>query len=472
MNAEINPIIKLQQTFDAQQAAHITQQFPSLEERKQDLKKLETLLKENQKQIADAINKDFGNRAFSETGLLELFTSIDGIKDAQKRVKKWMKPQSRHTSIWFMPAKNKIIPQPLGVVGIIVPWNYPLFLSMGPLTAALAAGNRVMIKMSSNSENLANLLRKLFNETFSSEKISIVSNQKGIGSTFTKLPFNHLIFTGSGDTGRKVMEAASKHLTPVTLELGGKSPTIIADNYNVKEAATRILGGKMFNAGQTCVAPDYVFVPEDKKELFIKSAKSIVAKRYKSSDHSDYTSIIDDESFERLEKTLADAKEKGAELTNLIPASEPNADTRQFPIHLVDNVTNDMLVMQDEIFGPILPIITYKNISEVFEYINKNDRPLALYLFSKSKITQEAVLQNTISGGVTINDVMFHVGQHDMPFGGVGESGMGHYHGKEGFESLSKMRPVMMQAQLPATKLFYSPYSGFAKRVINMMINH
>jgi coniferyl-aldehyde dehydrogenase len=471
MNSEVNPIIKLQQTFQLQQDAYLKQQFPSLEERKSDLQALQDLLKNNQHEIADAINKDFGNRSFAETGLLELFTSIDGLRDARKRVHKWMKPQKRHTSIWFKPAVNKIIPQPLGVVGIIVPWNYPLFLSIGPLTAALAAGNRTMIKMSSNSHNLATLLRHLFSETFPEDKVCIVSNQKGIGSTFTKLAFNHMIFTGSGYTGRQVMAAAAQNLTPVTLELGGKSPTIIAEDYSIKEAVSRLLGGKMYNAGQTCVAPDYVFIPEAKKSEFIASAKAIMAKRYKSTDTQDYTSIIDAASFQRLSDTLQDAKDKGAELINLIPASEPNAENRKFPLHLALNINQEMAIIQDEIFGPLLPVMTYKNLSEVYKYINQHDRPLALYMFTNDKKIQTEILRNTISGGVTINDVLFHVGQHDIPFGGVGESGMGHYHGKEGFDSLSKMRPVMKQFSHPATKLFYAPYSGLAKRIIKLMIN-
>ncbi len=471
MNSEINPLIKLQETFDLQKNAYLAQQFPSLEERKQDLKNLELILKKYQVEIAEAINKDFGNRSIAETNLLELFTSIDGIKDAHKRLKKWMKPQTRHTSIWFKPAKNQIIPQPLGVIGIIVPWNYPLFLSMGPLTAALAAGNRAMIKMSSNSQNLANLLREKLAEVFNEDKVCVVSNQKGIGSTFTKLPFNHMMFTGSGPTGKQVMAAAAQNLTPVTLELGGKSPTIIAEDYKMKEAVSRLLGGKMYNCGQTCVAPDYLFIPEGKEEEFVSAAKAIMKKRYVSTETQDYTSIIDEASFTRLSDTLADAQAKGARIEKLIPSSDPDPVTRKFPLHTVLNVTPEMTIMQDEIFGPLLPVMTYRSLDEVYAYINDHDRPLALYMFTNDKKTQTEILRNTISGGVTINDVLFHVGQHDIPFGGVGESGMGHYHGKEGFETMSKMRPVMKQSAKPSTKLFYAPYNGLAKHMMKYMIN-
>ncbi|WP_234494202.1 coniferyl aldehyde dehydrogenase [Vibrio maritimus] len=454
-----------------QQSAFKEAPFISRELRRANLLKLEKVLRDNQAAICEAIAKDFGHRSSTETALLELFSSIEGIVDARKQLKKWMRDKKRHTSVWFWPAKNKVVPQPLGVVGIIVPWNYPLFLAIGPMTAALAAGNRVMVKMSENSMNLCQTLGDIFSTAFTQDEICFVAETGGTGQAFAKLPFDHMIFTGSGATGRKVMAAAAENLTPVTLELGGKSPTIIGPDFDIKKAMKRILGGKVYNAGQTCVAPDYLLVPEDKVKQVVKAAKSIMKGRFKSMDHPDYTAVIDAVSFERLQETLELAKEGQGEVINLIPASEPDPESRRFPLHLIVEPSADEAVMTREIFGPILPIITYKSMDDVYHFIGERDRPLALYLFSDDKELQSAVMENTMSGAYTINEVMMHVAQHDLPFGGVGPSGMGHYHGKEGFETLSKMRPVMQQGKWASTGFLYSPYSGFAKRVINYLIN-
>ncbi|USE01380.1 MULTISPECIES: coniferyl aldehyde dehydrogenase [unclassified Vibrio] len=443
----------------------------SRELRRVNLLKLEKILRENQSEICEAIAKDFGHRSSTETALLEIFSSIDGIIDARKQLKKWMRPKQRHTSVWFWPARNKVVPQPLGVVGIIVPWNYPLYLAVGPMTAALAAGNRVMVKMSENSTHLCQALAQAFSSAFTEDEVCFISETGSTGKAFSKLPFDHLIFTGSGATGRKVMAAAAENLTPVTLELGGKSPTIIAPDYDVKKALKRILGGKVYNSGQTCVAPDYLLVPEDKLKQVIKAAKSVMKSRYKTIDHPDYTAVIDEVSFTRLNETLQSAKEGQGEVINLIPASEPDAQTRRFPLHLVVSPACDEPVMTREIFGPILPVLTYKSMDDVYHFINERDRPLALYLFSDDKELQQAVLENTMSGALTINDVMLHVAQHDLPFGGVGPSGMGHYHGREGFETFSKLRPIMHQGKMSAIGFLHSPYSGFARRVVNYLIN-
>ncbi|EAS65862.1 NAD-dependent aldehyde dehydrogenase [Photobacterium angustum S14] len=325
--------------------------------------------------------------------------------------------------------------------------------------------------MSENSPELCRLLQQLFTDTFAKEKVRFIAEEGGTGKAFSALPFDHLVFTGSSTTGKAVMANAAKNLVPVTLELGGKSPAIIADDYDIKKALERILGGKTYNSGQTCVAPDYLYVPEDLLPEVINKAKKIIAKRFVDTNHQDYTSIIDSQSFKRLVTTLEDAKAKGADIYNLIPNSSPDLHSRKFPLHLVTGVDDTMQVMQREIFGPILPIIGYQSIEQVISLINKGDRPLALYLFSNSKDLQQKVIQQTRSGGVTINDVMLHVAQDDLPFGGSGHSGIGHYHGKEGFERLSKMRPVMYQASLSSMKLLYSPYSSLGKRMINFIIN-
>ena len=457
-----------QRILQKQRQAYFDNPFPSCEERRANLLKLEQILVNNQEAIAQAISKDFGNRAVEESKLLELFLSIDGFRYCRKRVKKWMKAQRRDVSIWFAGAGNKVIPQPKGVVGIVAPWNYPLFLVMGPLASALAAGNRCMIKMAANSSHLCELLHGLVSAEFDEDTVAILPGVRG--SEFTTLPFDHVIFTGSAETGRTVMRSAAEHLTPVTLELGGKSPTIIADDFDLETAASRMLFAKFMNAGQTCVAPDYLYLPEHKLEAFVEAAQRILAKRYPDLRNGQFTTVIDDSSYQRLTATMEDAVSKGARLVNLIPGHDPDPASRLLPPHLVLDVTDDMVIMQEEIFGPLLPVRTYRNLDDVLAYIKRHDRPLGLYLFTNDKDLQDKVIKNTISGGVSINDCSFHVAQHDMPFGGVGASGMGHYHGHEGFVEFSKMRPVFSQFRFTALPLLYPPYGKVFNFLYKMMI--
>ena len=454
--------------LSAQKDAYDSQGIPSLEHRLASLNDLFNILKTNQHAIAEAISKDFGHRAQQETQLAELFLCIDGIRYIRKHLKKWMRPQKRSTSIWLLGSGNKVIPQPLGVVGIVVPWNYPLFLCISPLIGALAAGNRCMIKMAANSRHLSQLLKGLFAEKFSADMLTIAHGAKG--KDFSALAFDHLIFTGSGDSGRQVMRAAANNLTPVTLELGGKSPTIIAADYSITKAADRLLFSKCLNAGQTCVAPDYVFVPEGKVNEFIAASKIIISGRYTNIESADYTSIIDDRAYLRLKNTLADAIDQGATATVLVPNSQANDVTRKFPPTLLTQVKGTMRVMQEEIFGPLLPIMAYQHIDDVLGYINSKDRPLALYLFSNDKQLQDKVINKTRSGGVCLNDAALHVGQNDMPFGGAGESGMGQYHGTEGFMAMSKLRPIFKQARFSPLAMMYPPYGQKFDRIIKIML--
>ena len=458
----------LNQVLKAQTEAYLEHGIPSLEQRLANLNKLLNILKTNQSAITEAISKDFGHRPFQETLLAELYLCIDGIKYARKRLKQWMRPQKRVVSLWLLGAQNTVIPQPLGVVGIIVPWNYPLYLCVSPLIGALAAGNRCMIKMAANSSHLSELLQRLFAKHFAADMLTIVQGAKG--SDFAALAFDHLVFTGSSHTGRQVMRAAADNLTPVTLELGGKSPTIIAPDYSIAKAAKRLLFSKYLNAGQTCVAPDYLFVPAGQVDEFVAVAKTIVSARYPDIEHQDYTSIIDDRAYMRLKSILADALEQGAIATTLVPSSVANNVTRKFPPTLLTDVTGTMRVLQEEIFGPILPIMTYQHIDQVLDYINSQDRPLALYLFSDDKTLQTKVINKTRSGGVCLNDATIHVGQHDMPFGGVGESGMGQYHGEEGFMAMSKLRPIFRQAHTSALSLMYPPYGKTFDTIIKLML--
>jgi len=457
-----------QRILQKQRRAYLDNPYPSYVERRANLLKLERILVDNQQAIAEAISRDFGNRAIEESKLLELFLSIDGFRYCRKKLRGWMKPRRRGVSIWFAGASNKVLAQPKGVVGIVAPWNYPLFLVMGPLASALSAGNRCMVKMAANSGNLCALLHRLVSAQFDEDTVAILPGVKG--SDFTTLPFDHIIFTGSAQTGRTVMKAAAEHLTPVTLELGGKSPTIIGEDFDIELAASRMLFAKFMNAGQTCVAPDYVFVPESKLGAFVEAAKRIVAARYPDIGNGQFTSIIDDSSYARLTATMEDAARKGAELVNLCPGRVPDPSRRLIPPHLVLNATEEMQVLQDEIFGPLLPVCSYRNVDDVLAYVNRHDRPLGLYLFTNDKALQDRIVKNTISGGVSINDCSFHVAQHDMPFGGIGASGMGHYHGHEGFLEFSKMRPIFSQFRFTALPLLYPPYGKTFDTLYKLMI--
>lgn len=459
---------QLKATLTKQKSAYLSQGIPSLAQRRETLDQLKSLIMANQQSIVDAVCKDYGHRAHQETRLAEIFPSIDGINHARKKLSKWMKPQKRSVGIWALGARNTVIPQPLGVVGIVVPWNYPLFLCISPLVCAIAAGNRCMIKMAANSSNLCHLLQALFAENFAEDMITLIPGAKG--ADFSALPFDHLVFTGSGNTGRQVMRAAADNLTPVTLELGGKSPAIIAPDYSIAKAAQRLLFFKCLNAGQTCVAPDYLFVPEGKVDEFVASAKTIVSARYPDTSSTDYTSVIDEAAYQRLNSTLADAVTLGAQAIPMIASHTSDTTLRKLPPTLLTGVNDGMRVMQEEIFGPLLPIMTYTHMNDVLDYINNHDRPLGLYLFSNDNQLQADVINKTRSGGVCINDTTLQVSQHDLPFGGVGESGMGHYHGAEGFMAMSKLRPIFKQARKSTLSNLYPPYGARFNKIINLLI--
>jgi coniferyl-aldehyde dehydrogenase len=368
-------------------------------------------------------------------------------------------------------ARNKLIPQPLGVVGVIVPWNFPLNLTFAPLTSIFAAGNRAMVKMSENSTQLARLLASLSPKYFPADKLMFFEDGGGRGPAFSAMAFDHLLFTGSGQTGRSVMASAARNLTPVTLELGGKSPAIVGPDFPIKTAAERVMWLKMLNAGQICTNIDYLFLPEGRSEEFVGHAKRLLAQRYPDINGRDYTSIIDERSYKRLFDALEDARAKGATLINLVPGQAPNATLRKFPPHLVLNVSDDMVLMQREIFGPILPIKTYRDADEVVRYITTRDRPLAIYPFTNDRALQDLYINRVMSGGVSVNEGVLHVGQHDLPFGGVGGSGMGHYHGYEGFVTFSKLRPVFYQAPFsPIQMMFQPPYGARTMKIMNWLI--
>ncbi|MDT8319654.1 MAG: aldehyde dehydrogenase family protein, partial [Xanthomonadales bacterium] len=360
--------------------------------------------------------------------------------------------------------------QPLGVVGVIVPWNFPAQLSFSPLADIFAAGNRAMVKMSENSRELSRLLIRIVGDYFPPEKLMFFEETGAVGIEFSQQPFDHLLFTGSGQTGRAVMAAAAKNLTPVTLELGGKSPAVIAPDYPLDKAVERIMFAKLFNAGQVCVNVDYVFLPEDKVDDFVAAASAYVREHYPDIHGPDYTSIIDGRSFERLQDMLEDAREKGATLVNLSADQQADPERRKLPPWLVLNATDDSQVMQREIFGPIMPVIAYREAAEVVDYLSRRERPLAFYPFTHDRKLVDHYLERVMSGSVCVNDAMLQVGQHDLPFGGVGASGMGQYHGYEGFMTFSKLRPVFYQARFSALKFLSPKYGKIADRMIAVIL--
>jgi acyl-CoA reductase-like NAD-dependent aldehyde dehydrogenase len=366
----------------------------------------------------------------------------------------------------------------LGVVGIISPWNYPVNLALCPLVDALAAGNRAMIKPSELVPETAALLRDLVAEAFPTDQVTVVTGGAEVGEAFARLPFDHLVFTGSTRIGRLVMRAASENLVPVTLELGGKSPAIVGPDFSARSAAERILSGKLFNAGQTCIAPDYVLLPSGATEGFVEGCKQAVAKMYPTIENNpDYTSIVSDRHLARLRGYLQDAKAKGARVVEIVPPGEAvakadasEAPSRKLPPSLVLDPTEEMTVMQEEIFGPILPIVTYQKLDDAIGYVNDHPRPLALYYFGHDKAAIDRVLAETFAGGVGINETLLHFAQDDLPFGGIGPSGMGQYHGREGFDAFTKLKPVFRQARVNTTGLMRPPYTKLLERLLKFLV--
>lgn len=446
-----------------QRDAFLASPNPSAEQRRAWLKALRRLLIDEQEAIIAAISEDFGNRSADETRMAEIMPAVMGIHFASKHLKTWMKPSKRTVGLAFQPAAVRVLYQPLGVVGVIVPWNYPLLLAVGPLTGALAAGNRVMIKMSESTPAFSQLLKELLARIFPEDLVAVVTGEMDVGVAFSKLPFDHLLFTGATSVGKHVMRAAAENLTPVTLELGGKSPAIISAEVPMQHAAERIAWGKTLNAGQTCIAPDYVLVPEGRRDEFVEQYRIAVQRFYPTlKDNPDYTAIINGRQQQRLEGYLRDAEAQGARIVQLFP----EAQGRRLPHALVLDIREDMKVMQEEIFGPLLPVLTYRDLGEALDYINQRPRPLALYYFGYDRAEQEEVLERTRSGGVCLNDTLLHMPQDDAPFGGIGDSGMGHYHGHEGFKTFSTARTVFSKRRFNAARLIYPPYGKLLQKLV------
>lgn len=451
-----------------QKKAFANDPYLSAQARIDDLTKLKAAILEHQEQLLQALSKDFGCRSVDDSKMGDLMPTLMGINYAIKHIKRWMKPSKRHVGVLFQPAKAFVMYQPLGIIGIITPWNYPLFLSIGPLTTALAAGNRAMIKMSEFTPATNDVIKNMLGGIFSNDKVTVINGGPDVAAHFSAKPFDHLIFTGSTRIGKIVMAAAAKNLTPVTLELGGKSPTIIDDKIDIKDAVSRFILGKTLNAGQTCVAPDYILCPAGRVDELKQALSQQFNKMYPSvANNKDYGAIINEAQLQRLSHCLADAKAKGAILTPLGNDNEQDCiSAGKMPLTLVNNVSDEMLLMQEEIFGPILPIVSYNNLDDAIAYVNDRPRPLALYLCSHDSAMQKRVLERTHAGGVCLNDAAMHVAQDDMPFGGIGPSGMGHYHGHEGFLTFSKAKSVFKKGKINTASNAFPPYGKLIHKLI------
>ena len=458
----------LNDMLEQQKQAYLRYPLPTAKERIDRLARLKRILVKYQDQFADAINQDYGNRSVGETKIGELLTCLEHIKYYSKHLTDWMKPSKRHVGIIHQPAKAWVQYQPLGVVGIITPWNYPLLLSIGPLICALAAGNHAMIKISSSSAAFGAVLEKALAEAFPQELVAVVNGGGKISDDFSHLAFDKMIFTGSTNVGKTVMAAAAENLVPVILELGGKSPVLVHPSIDLADVAQRLAVGKLWNAGQTCVAPDYVFLPRGKTADFLDHYKVCVEAMYPSIAHNqDYTSIINDKQYNRLQGYLEDARDQGAQIISFNPQQEDVDVVRKIAPTVLTGVTPDMQIMQHEIFGPILPIMEYDQIDEVIAFINSRPRPLALYYFDFDQARADYVAQRTHSGHFGQNTVLTHVAQDDLPFGGVGASGMGKYHGPEGFFSLSHERSVMSNPKLYSLKFILPPFNKPIHKLIS-----
>ena len=467
----------LEGMLERQRQAFVDARPEPLSIRKDRIKRAMTLLRENGERFTKALNADFGNRSPAQSMITDIATTVKFGTYCLKHIDGWTKPDRRSVQfpLGLLGAKAEVRYEPKGVVGILSPWNFPVNLAFGPLMQVFAAGNRAMIKPSEFTERTSELMRELVEEHFSADELVVVTGGPDIAADFASLPFDHLIFTGSTATGRKVMEAAAKNLVPVTLELGGKSPVFLGRSANLEQAGERIAMGKMMNAGQICLAPDYMMVPSDMEDAAVAAVELGVHNMYPTLLHNDdYASVVTDKHFDRLQGMVQDARDKGAKVTEVNPGNEDfsNTNARKMPLTILQNVTDDMQAMQEEIFGPVLPVKTYEVIDEAVDYVNGRDRPLGLYYFGDSGNEQKQVLERTISGGVTINDVIFHISAEELPFGGVGPSGMGSYHGPEGFREFSHARSIYTQPKIDVAKLggFKPPYGKATDKAVKMLM--
>ena len=464
----IKTVADMQSQFSRMQNLSRTQPINDWATRRDQLDNLELMLSDNQQLLANAISADFGYRSESETQFAELFPSFTGISHAKKHGKRWMKAQRVSISALYMPAHNEILPQPLGVVGIMVPWNYPLFLAIGPMIDAITAGNRIMVKMSEAAPQFAQTFAETISRYFSADMVCVVIGEVEIAAAFSELPFDHLLYTGSTAVGKKVMAAAAPNLTPVTLELGGKSPVIVLEGANLENAVNRVMMGKTLNAGQTCIAPDYVLIQRQYHDEFVRLAREWMEKHYPNIESNpDYSRIINVQQFKRVKGYLENLSSEG--VYRLTDATS-NLETRLMPPVIVSEPEPESDLMQNEIFAPVLPLMHYDTLDNAIAFVNARPRPLALYVFGDNSRDIDKVRTNTVSGGLCINEVIMHVAQHDLPFGGVGDSGTGAYHGKAGFDRLSHMKPIFVQSKLNGLNILLPPYGGLFKKAMALFL--
>ena len=460
-----------------QRAAHNQMRPEPMALRKDRIQRAMKLLTDHAEDLCKVMAADFGNRSPHQSMITDIAGTVNFGKYCLKHMDKWSRAEKRHVQfpLGLLGAKAEVRYEPKGVVGILSPWNFPVNLSFGPLMQIFAAGNRAMIKPSEFTEKTSLLTKELVEEYFTPDECAVFTGGPEVAAAFSELPFDHLIFTGSTATGRKVMESAAKNLVPVTLELGGKSPVFLGESADFAKAGERVALGKMLNAGQICLAPDYLYVPESKQDEAIHGVWQGTANMYPTLlDNEDYASVVTDRHFDRLQELVADARDKGAEVIEVNPGNEDfsNTNARKMPLTILKNVNDDMRAMQEEIFGPVLPVKTYRHIDEAIDYVNDHDRPLGLYFFGQDSDEREKVLSRTISGGVTVNDVIFHVSMEDLPFGGVGPSGMGSYHGVEGFREFSHARSIYTQPKIDVAKLggFKPPYGPATEKAVKTMM--
>jgi len=466
-----NPYLPL---LEKQHKAFLDRGVSSAEQRIDALKKLNKAIGAYADEMVKAVQADFGHRSPHETIVTEVLATMGEIRQTTGKIKKWMKPKTAAMSLAALPGSGKIVYQPKGVVGIMGAWNYPAFLVFSPLVGVLAAGNHAMIKPPDVTPRTSDVVREMIAKYFEEEFITVVTGDVNAAIAFSELPFDHLIYTGNTEVGRKVMMAAARNLTPVTLEMGGKSPTIISDNFPIAKAVPRIMLGKTVNSGQTCIAPDYVMVPRGKQQEFVNEYSKAIAKRYPTvADNEDISWIVNDRHFKRVQALIDDAKAKGATITQINPKNEKIPEgKRVIPHTLITNVTEDMQVMKEEIFGPVLPVMEYGSLDEAMRYVKDRPRPLALYYFDMDKRRANHVISQTISGGATVNDTMLHIAHENMPFGGSGPSGLGGYHGFDGFVEFSHKKGVLYQRTWFSPGNFIrKPYPKLALKILRRAVS-
>ena len=460
----------LQRRFDALREGYAREPYPRASVRRDRLARVLALVREREADLVAAIDRDFGHRSPHETRLAELYIVASAARFAMRSLRRWMEARRVPTPLELKPGRAYVVPQPLGVAGIVSPWNYPVQLALGPAIAALAAGNRVMLKPSEVTPATSALLAEAIGQRFAPDEFTVVTGGADTGAAFARLRFDHLFFTGSTAVGRLVAMAAAENLVPVTLELGGKSPAIVDASADLALVAPRLAVGKLLNAGQTCIAPDYALVPAARVDAFVAAVDDAVRRLYPDPMRGgDYTSIVDARHYERLVGLVEDARAKGARIVTIPPGTAPDPATRRIPPTLVVGANDTMRIMREEIFGPLLPVEAYATLDDAIAAVNRRPRPLAFYLFGAKGASRDRILRETVAGGVTLDDTLWHFAHHGLPFGGVGASGQGAYHGDAGFRTFSHDKSVFVQPRFAAAKLLYPPYGPRFEKVLGLL---